>query len=647
VFFGVDPLEWMASFRSVFAAGQLTAAACPGRFGRPATGPARIRNLHSLLGCTWYIVQALSVSRFSFRSFGMFEFFSWIAAILAITWSRKKDVEEILAYPESREAYAVKLVSPNVRFNSYLSRFDKFLEWLFGDAGRMFLFCLMFALIYSSSVFLFNLAFSKSDYGALGVDPIAAWKTKLLFVGIVIATAIAFGGARFLSKPSLDLSIAPFARGFDKPWYRTNVRSGYFWRVHLACALYYTFAIWLVFGNLAFTLVSLVVALTAARSSTTRLNHQQQFDHFKLGTIAGAGLGGHGLLVALLFFTSTQAGWPIYTLIMAATLLSAALAAIAVASSICANNDVSGRKNWNILSLAGRPALYVGFYCSRAAGSFCFAVGTLLIACYLMERVGHFPRELIVPASVILTSAIFLAGATTVSGAGAFALLIMLIVTIFLAIVDPKLLFQEWSYLVIFWFLFPILNASFDFVRWQIVRQGIKYRLGNARLSTYVLFMVDLLVGILAITAFTYVSVLAITTYNHQAIRLGFEEVIPVRLFLEAAHTHFWDNGVWLLLMVSTMLLPTFANLAIFLAAGSIEAVPRHIRERLANELRTVYATDTKLGQDRLAWQIAAVDSFAGVIFIVGVSVAVIYLTVWIAPAFGEFLYFCASKALG
>ena len=576
----------------------------------------------------------------------MVEFFSWVASILAITWARKQDVNKIIAEPSSREAYAIKLVSQNIRFNRYLSWFNGVLDRVFGDSGRMFLFCLMFALIYSSSVFLFNLAFSRSNYGALGVDSIPAWKTKLLFFGIIIATAIAFGGARFLRKPSLYFSKKPSVRGLNKSRYRAKVRRRYLLG-HTACAAYYTLAIYLVYGSIFLTVFSLGVGLMAAWTSTTRLNHQQQFDHFKLATISGAALGGHGLLVALLFFTSTQASWPMYALIIAATLLCAALTAIALVCSKCANHEIYGHEKWNACSLVGRPALYVGFYCSRAAGSFCFAVGTLLFACYLMERIGHFPREIIVPASVILTSAIFLAGATTISGAGAFALLIMGIVTAFLIIVDPKLLFQEWSYLIIFWFLFPILNASFDFVRWQIVRTGIRYRLRSERQSTYVLFIVDLLIGIVAITAFTYVSVLAISAYNHQAIRLGFDEIIPVRQFLEAAHIDFWNNGVWLLLMVSTMLLPTFFNLAIFLAAGSIGAVPRRIRHGLADELRNIYETDTELGKDWLAWRIAAVDSFAGIIFIIGVSGAALYSMIWIAPAFGEFLYFCAKKALG
>ena len=96
----------------------------------------------------------------------------------------------------------------------------------------------------------------------------------------------------------------------------------------------------------------------------------------------------------------------------------------------------------------------------------------VLFGCYLMEAV--FPREIVVPASVILTSAVFLAGATTLAGAGAFAIFVMIIVTGFLAATDVKLIFSDWSYLIIFWFIFPFLNASFDFVRWQVLRQTIK-----------------------------------------------------------------------------------------------------------------------------------------------------------------------------
>jgi hypothetical protein len=588
----------------------------------------------------------------------MVEFFSWLASILAITWARKQDVNEIISEPASREAYALKLVSQNARFNLYLARFGKILDWIFGDSGRMLLFLLMFALIYSSSVFLINLAFAKSNYVALGVDPIPAWKTKLLFVGIIIATAIAFGGARFLRRPSKYFKEKPSSRGLSKPRYRLRIRRKYLLG-HFACVAYYTFAIHIVYGSYCLTAFSFAVAALAACTSTTRLHHQQQFDHFQLGTIAGAGLGGHGLLVALLFFTSTHAGWSIYGLIASATVLCAGLTAIALFHSKCEDHDVSDRGQWVFCSLVGRPALYVGFYCSRAAGSFCFSVATLLVVCYWMEQKGHFPREIIVPASVILTSAIFLAGATSIAGAGAFALLIMGLVTGFLILIDPSLLFQEWSYLVVFWFLFPILNASFDFLRWQIVRIGIRYRLrrdklGRKRLNSSMLILADLAIGVTAITAFTYCSVFVINWYNILATTFKDKDgnflppnIIPVDRFLEAAHSDFWSNGIWLLLMVSTMLLPTLFNLAIFLAAGSIGAVPIRIRSGLAQELRTKYETDTALGKDWLAWRIAAVDSFAGLIFVIGVSAAAIYLTIWIAPAFAEFLYYCAHLALG
>jgi hypothetical protein len=161
------------------------------------------------------------------------------------------------------------------------------------------------------------------------------------------------------------------------------------------------------------------------------------------------------------------------------------------------------------------------------------------------------------------------------------------------------------------------------------------------------LILADLGIGVAAITAFTYCSVFVIDWYNHKALNHGSSKGIPVAQFLEAAHSDFWNNGIWVLLMVSTMLLPTLFNLAIFLAAGSIGAVPLRIRRGLAKELQEKYEINTELGKDWLVWRIAAVDSFAGLIFIIGVSAAAIYLTIWIAPAFAEFLYYCAHFALG
>jgi hypothetical protein len=272
-------------------------------------------------------------------------------------------------------------------------------------------------------------------------------------------------------------------------------------------------------------------------------------------------------------------------------------------------------------------------------------VGTLLFVCYFMAVFVGAPQEITVPASVILTSAIFLAGATTVAGAGVFAVFIMFLVTCFLALAERDLLFSKWSYLVIFWFIFPLLNATSDFVRWQIVRWGIRYRLRSESANSVVLLVLDLVTAIAVIALFAFASVFFINQYNHLAEWFGYAQVVHIRRYLDAIHLDFWTNGIWLLFMVGTMLVPTLCNLAIYLSAGSIESVPSAFRIRLAKELSS-YSSLSELNKDWLVWRLAIVDSFAGLIFFVGILTCVAYTAVLTAPAFGELLYVVSNSAL-
>jgi len=570
----------------------------------------------------------------------MVEFFSWIASILAVTWARKQDVSRAIEDPSSRNEYSQKLLQKNKNFSQYLRRFNEVLNHILGSSWNTFSFCVMLALIYSSAVFLFNLAFSKS---ILDADKLPAWQSKLLFVAIISATIIVYGIARINQGSSKFFSKGhaggkPSHRHYRKIWKK-------FILGHAIGALYYCLAIAVVYRSWALVVFSILISGWAVYTATTRLYIQQQFDRHRWSIVAGAALGGHGLLVAILFFAATEVRWPIYALIAGATTLSAVFALVALPNSVCVNHKVSHKEGRKRLSVCGRPSLFVGLYCSRAPGSFCFAVGTLLFSCYLLTTFVTVPQQIMVPASIILTSAIFLAGATTVAGAGAFAISTMMIVTIFLALFERDLIFTKWSYLVIFWFIFPLLNAFSDFFRWQIVRGGIRYRLQNERANSVALLILDLAIAMTVIVLFVYFSVYIISEYNNLAVKLNYPAVVGLKPLLEAIHKDFWSNGVWLLLMIATMLLPTFCNLAIYLSAGSIEAVPKQIREHLARELQ-IYESQSALSKDWLSWRLAAVDSFAGVLFFVGVLAMVSYIVILIAPAFGELLYIVASKAL-
>ena len=569
----------------------------------------------------------------------MIEFFSWIASILAVTFTRKQDVQKIIEDQPSRDAYSAKLLEKNQSFAEYLKGFEAFLNKYLGTPARTFLFCLMLALIYSSAVFLFNLAFSKS---ILDSDKLPAWQSKLLFAGILMTAIVAYGFARIRHAPS-EFFENPRSKKISERHYR-RIRYK-FLPFHLFCATYFAGAIFFVYGSWQLSLFSWCVAAIAALTSTTQLFVQQQFDQFPRGVVAGAALGGLGLLVAILFFAAGETRWPMLALIVGATVLCAALTGLAVLTSTCTEHQINHKEQRQRLSSFCRAPLYVGFYCSRAPGSFCLAVGTLLFACYFMSSFLHVTQEVTVPAAIIITSAIFLAGATTIAGAGLFAVAIMTIVTVFLAVVERDMIFKQWSYLIIFWFIFPLLNAASDFLRWQMVRWGIRYRIKNKNANSVVLLVLDLATAVAVIIIFTMASVYLINNYSKFAESLGYPAIVNIPHLLEAIHSDFWSNGAWLLLMGLTMLIPTLCNLVIYLAAGSIETVPRGFREQLNKELKN-YGTASALGRDWLAWKLAAVDSFAGILFFIGVLIAVAYLTYLIAPAFGELLYVLASMAV-
>ena len=183
------------------------------------------------------------VFHITFCKHAVIEFFSWIASILAVTFTRKQDVQKIIEDQPSRDAYSAKLLEKNQSFAEYLKGFEAFLNKYLGTPARTFLFCLMLALIYSSAVFLFNLAFSKS---ILDSDKLPAWQSKLLFAGILMTAIVAYGFARIRHAPS-EFFENPRSKKISERHYR-RIRYK-FLPFHLFCATYFAGAIFFVYGS--------------------------------------------------------------------------------------------------------------------------------------------------------------------------------------------------------------------------------------------------------------------------------------------------------------------------------------------------------------------------------------------------------------
>lgn len=574
----------------------------------------------------------------------MLEVFSWIASVAAVIWARKQDIVKLIDDPYSRKALSFKLTHPHdafrVRVKTITLALDRYLE----SGIRTFFFCLMAALIYSSMAFMFNMAIAKNNLTLLGISPFPAWKSQLIFLLVISTSMICFSIARLNAKPRKTFASISSANNFNQSRYMI-IRKKYI-LINIASAIFYSWSIYYVYRNIPILFLSIVVSFGCTLISTPRLGYQQQFTRYKASIAFGSALGAHGLLIVLLFFAAKSDTAAI--IISVGTLTCLLICIAALVTSRCITHEIYARNQHAVfekISLLCRSALFVGFYCSRAPGSFCAAVAIVLTICNVIS--GYAPNQLVVPASVVMTASVFLAGATSLAGAGGFAFFVMLIVTICLMIYDPSLIFTSWSFLVLFWFIFPLTNAIFDYGRWTLLRRTMSSHIKRQLLSPIVFVVLDLLFALIAILGFVALTIISIIQYNKLSTKLGHPIVMDVETLISLTYSDFSASGIWVFLLIGTILLPTILNLLIFLLSGIMRAVPLYIRQSLSQRLDRMQVDDSLIRKDRLAWQIAACDALTGVVFFISGSIAILYAFIWLGPAFGELLHAIALWLIG
>lgn len=572
----------------------------------------------------------------------MFEMFSWVASIIAVIWARKHDIDNIISDESSRLQYASAIQYPEDRFRILLRRFRKVIESVMQRGWRMFFFCFMIAVIYSSFVFLMNLALANDGIDILNVGTGDIWKTRLLFVAITAASFLVYTIARYSSKHSPGLMRK--ASGNAAAWvvYRRNVKRRYY-LYNIAGVSIYTISTAIMYRDVVYVLVALAVSSFACALSTPRLSYQTQFDCCKLGLIAGSGLGGHGLMTVFLFFAAAHDPFACQTATLVITAVCYVFSVFAVVSSNCVDGRISHRENifWKALSTFSRPFLFVGFYCSRAPASFCIAVSAAAVIAFGMANSG-LPKEVVVPASVIMTSAIFLAGATSLAGAGMFALVVMITLTIILGLINSSLLLKDWGHLILFWFIFPTVSATFDFGRWTLLIKSIDFMIARKRIFPVAFIIADIVVAGAAVVLFLALVIVLVLYYNSYSLNHGGDFNIPVVSIINSMHSN-GENGIWFMLMIGTMLIPTIVNITLLVIVGIRRIIPQRLRSGMANTLRTASGLDA-LSKDGLVWRLAAMDSLMGIVFIVGAGFAIIRAALWVRPAVGEALYVLATS---
>jgi len=184
----------------------------------------------------------------------------------------------------------------------------------------------------------------------------------------------------------------------------------------------------------------------------------------------------------------------------------------------------------------------------------------------------------------------------------------------------------------------------FDSARWFIVIKTLQARVTTTFITPAVYLVIDLLMMLVSLGAFSLLGANAIRWYNHIATSRGNPAPIPIDRFIQEASDNFWQNGMWFAIMFAGLLLPTIINLCIFLSSGVLKVIPDFTRNRIAAACER--DPITRREADILAWQISAANSLTGIIFFV-VGIALLgYIIVWLLPAVGEILRFVAEIRL-
>jgi len=577
----------------------------------------------------------------------MLEFLTFIFSCLAIIWSRKNDLQQQLSDQRSRIELARHLRSPDIRFTKYLGTLADYVMRIIGNGGlETFFVCLFLALLYTCISFLLTVAISNGNSVFLQASTEYPHFHRILFLVIIGLTIATYLCGR-IGVRVIDVHRVPPHR-IESDVRRGPMQLGKRQRgFHLFGVSTLMFANAVVYESIALFLITAVIAGGSAFLSRSFLPNQVLIKQ-PIPVAAGACLGAFGAGDVIAYSLARDAGSGVAIALTGVSLLSGLIAYLGVhASKLKDELNVrprDGSLRSAIFSSIGRPPMFAGFHCIRAVGSYSLSGAFAIIACWVLEDLATVSGIILSVSAILLAAAMVLAASTTLAGAGAISFSGVLLLLVYVLSVQPPLMFTRWAYFLVFFAILPTISGIFDYVRWSLLLQSIKLRLARSRFvfGSVGYLMADIALTCTAIVVFTIFAPAVIRLFDAWAISEGFDAPINVDRYIDSARADFGDNGFWIVVTISSMLLPTLLNILLLFWSGILSLVPQSLRNQLAAEVEATKSSRRQM--DSLAWRVATVDSLAGTIFFLTSLCVVIYAMIWVSPSVGEALYFFATQ---
>ncbi|MFC1672664.1 hypothetical protein ACFL12_00790 [Pseudomonadota bacterium] len=586
----------------------------------------------------------------------MLEFLALLAAIATIIWTRKQDIVSALDGVQYRNHVLNELTEPPNRYRKILSSALKVLD-IYLERGPNTYFALLFiSLVYNSALFgiawafFGDVQFTQNINTSIEDKP---WIANLLFIAAVIAIPSCY----FLSKQGREIedSLSSLFSALENKAAREVISRIFITIIVTASIYFHSGHEW--FAAAVFFFSILQVFSIGEDCTDDELIGKQ---HPRRLAISAA-FGPTALLAVVFSLIVGRVGGTVEVVIPAVIVfmstLSGIMAYVGQKISLSPKGRESRRNNSSFPALKegqkdylGRaPVQYrmfisMGLHIAHHYSGFALAVS---LAAFLPAVMNHFGLEILSSnVAVLLTCAIFMAGARTIAGSGLVIFVVMIFSSSILFFTSKQDFFSTWAVPLLFWAILPIVNSIFDTITWSLSRFFARKIVDNKHSFAAFWIILDIISAYLVIVALVVCVVFALNTYQTYSTAAQGEFPIDLGYLLSVAKEHPFGQGLWIILMLVSTTIPTLAHLFIAASVGISNTRPSFSAKKLHTAVVSLSGDAPQATKESIGWRLAIFDPTTGFFVFLALAVGFAWLSFSSLSAFGHSLLAIATYVL-
>ncbi len=543
----------------------------------------------------------------------MISFFALVASIVTIVWARKIDIAAGLNDEASRKQIIGDLDAPPRTYRKYLNRGVRLVDRLL-QRGAFTYFALLFvALIYSSFLFLLYWTHGQkvSTFMVSSTNEMPEpWIRKLIFIGILVLFFACF----LLAKRGASVYEERISRlPASLIWYAV---------LSALATSVVAFSIYFLAGNRYFSFVVILFSVGPILLSNVRRSEEYLLSRSRIKLAFNASFGPTALFIVIFSLIAGKATQtPVFATIAIVALVSLLSGATAYAGARKSSGSFLETPVWS------RPAISMGLYIANNFPGFCLAVSLAAFFPILLGKVGA--DDVSVVAAVLLTSAIFLAGAKTLAGSGFVIFFVLSAVSITLYNASITDFFSTWSGPLIFWVVFPFVNSIFDFATWTSSRLFAARILKNEHSNAVFWLFLDIVVAFLLICLLAMSLTYIFRLYEIRSIVENGSAVINTKELVSSIEADPFGFGGWFIFMMLSTFVPTIGHLVFAVMGGVSSFVPVAVRRKIRRDIMREAKKEggiSRYNVELFSWRLAYVDHITGIVVFVALMLGFVFL---------------------